>query len=240
MNNAVVQILLADDDIELCEMLAEYLSPEGFTVDAAHDGKTALQKATTTDYDVIILDVMMPQLNGFEVLRQLRSTNDTPVLMLTARGEDVDRIVGLEMGADDYLPKPCNPRELVARVRAILRRTETRKDSNDSTPEKSSIVQVDDLELHTGSRSVTCRGESVVLTSTEYSVLEVLVNEAGNVVTKEHVSEKALGRELTRYDRSIDMHVSNLRKKLGPGRDGKTRIQTIRGIGYLYVRSLPE
>lgn len=229
------RVLLVDDDTEFCELLVDYLTPEGFSVDTVHDGEAALQQAGTERYDVIVLDVMLPKLTGFEVLRELRTRSQTPVLMLTARGDDVDRIVGLEMGADDYLPKPCNPRELVARIRAILRRTAPRQNNGNqaSLPE---TLKVGDVELHAARRTVLCRGESVPLTSTEFSVLEVLLREAGQVVSKEQLSERALARKLSRYDRSIDMHVSNLRKKLGSHPDDQTRIETVRGVGYLYTR----
>jgi len=229
------RILLADDDIELCEMLKQYLNVEGFQVGTANDGQSALNQARTGDYDLVVLDVMMPQLNGFDVLRQLRIDSLIPVLMLTARGEDVDSIVGLELGADDYLPKPCNPRVLVARIRAILRRlpSATPQGEESAPPE---ILELDGLEIQTGSRTVTLHGQPVTMTSTEYSVLEVLLREAGHVVSKAELSERALGRELVRYDRSIDMHLSSLRKKLGPLANGEERIKTVRGVGYQYTR----
>ena len=232
----MTRILLADDDIELCDMLKEYLATEGFTVDTAYDGETALAKARNDAYDLIVLDVMMPRKNGLDVLRELRLYALTPVLMLTARDEDVDSIVGLELGADDYLGKPCNPRVLVAHMRSILRRSEpARTEQNGGAA--SEPVQLGDLVMHTGSRTVTCKGARVDMTSTEYSVLEVLLREAGRVVSKMELSERALGRKLSRYDRSLDMHVSNLRKKLGPLANGEERIKTVRGIGYQYVTS---
>ncbi|MDF1833021.1 MAG: response regulator transcription factor [Porticoccaceae bacterium] len=229
------RILLADDDIELCEMLKQYLEAEGFHVGMAHDGQSALSQARTGDYELVVLDVMMPHLNGFDVLRQLRTDSVLPVLMLTARGEDVDSIVGLELGADDYLPKPCNPRVLVARIRAILRRlpSPTPQGEAAAPPE---ILELDGLEIQTGSRTVTLHGQPVTMTSTEYSVLEVLLREAGHVVSKAELSERALSRELARYDRSIDMHLSSLRKKLGPLANGEERIKTVRGVGYQYTR----
>ncbi len=230
------RILLADDDIELCEMLKQYLEVEGFQVGLAHDGEAALNQARIGDYDLIVLDVMMPQLNGFDVLRELRRDSLMPVLMLTARGEDVDSIVGLELGADDYLPKPCNPRVLVARIRAILRRAQSKTEHGKET-ESPETLKLSDLEIQTGSRTVTLDGKPVAMTSTEYSVLEVLLREAGHVVSKEELSDRALGRELTRYDRSIDMHLSSLRKKLGPLANGEERIKTVRGVGYQYTHS---
>lgn len=229
------RILLADDDVELSEMLTQYLAAEGFTVETANDGDTALAKAQAGNYDLVILDVMMPRLNGLDVLRTLRTKSLIPVLMLTARGEDVDSIVGLELGADDYLAKPCNPRVLVARIRAILRRAEdtTTSGAEHGAPQ---TLTLGDLEMHTGTRRVSCRGESIALTSTEYTVLEVLLREAGHVVSKTNLSERALGRKLTRYDRSLDMHVVSLRKKLGPLDSGEDRIKTVRGVGYQYTR----
>lgn len=229
------RILLVDDDVELVEMLTQYLAAEGFTVDAAHDGETALTKARSGNYDLVILDVMMPRMNGFDVLRELRTQSLTPVLMLTARGEDVDSIIGLELGADDYLPKPCNPRVLLARIRAILRRAEaaaTAGAGNDAPP----TLKLGDIEMHTGTRSVYHRSRPIAMTSTEYSVLEILLSDAGRVVSKADLSERALGRKLTRYDRSLDMHVASLRKKLGPIEGGEERIKTVRNVGYQYTR----
>ncbi len=230
----MTRILLADDDVELCDMLKEYLAREGFSVDTANDGSSALAKAMTGNYDLVVLDVMMPNKNGFDVLRELRIHSLTPVLMLTARDEDVDSIVGLELGADDYLGKPCNPRVLVAHIRSILRRAEPPRAEQDGGA-GTDTIRINDLEMHTGSRTITCKSIRIEMTSTEYSVLEVLLREAGRVVTKMELSERALGRKLSRYDRSLDMHVSNLRKKLGPLPDGEERIKTVRGVGYQYV-----
>ena len=229
-------ILLVDDDVELCDMLKQYLEVEAYRVDMAHNGNDALQLARIGQYDIMVLDVMMPGLDGFEVLRELRRDSMLPVLMLTARGEDVDSIIGLELGADDYLSKPCNPRVLMARIRAILRRSQA-KDSVDCILDEPDVIRLGDLVIETGSRRVLVKGQPEALTSTEYSVLEVLARQAGHVVSKEDISRQALDRELTRYDRSIDMHVSNLRKKLGPTADGDERIMTVRGIGYQYVFS---
>ncbi len=226
------RILLADDDVELVNMLVEYLGQEGFAVDTAHDGQTALQKALNDRYELVILDVMMPELNGFDVLRQLRMQSQVPVLMLTARGEDIDSIVGLEIGADDYLAKPCNPRVLVAHMRAILRRSELATSGSSATED---TLRIGDIELQRGARRVLLDNQAVTMTSTEYRVLEVLLEQAGNVVAKQELSEPALGRDLNLYDRSLDMHVSNLRKKLGPHADGEDRIKTIRGVGYQYT-----
>ncbi len=232
----MAHILLADDDVELSEMLVDYLGGEGFTVDVAHDGEAALRMALANRYDLLVLDVMMPKRNGFDVLRELRPKSLLPVLMLTARGEDVDSIVGLELGADDYLAKPCNPRVLVARIRAILRRAESpnRSGASEARPEQ---IGLDDVTLHTGTRAVTRGGRPVVMTSTEFSVLEALMREAGNVLSKSKLSELALGRKLDRYDRSLDMHVSSLRRKLGPLPNGQERIKTVRAVGYQYCRT---
>ncbi|MDA8109063.1 MAG: response regulator transcription factor [Betaproteobacteria bacterium] len=229
----MARILLADDDVELCRMLQEYLQAEGFSVDTAHDGETALAKAMTGDFDLVVLDVMMPRKNGFDVLRELRAHALTPVLMLTARGDDIDSVLGLELGADDYLGKPCNPRVLNARIRAVLRRSEPRSPEEGSGAAET--LQVDDLTLHTGTRSVRSAEQPVALTSTEFRVLEVLLREAGHVIPKSSLSERALGRRLASFDRSLDMHVSNLRRKLGPLPDGEERIKTVRGVGYQYV-----
>lgn len=226
-----MRLLLVDDDEELCEMLSAYLEGECIEVELAHDGEAGLAKALAGDFDIIVLDVMMPKRNGFDVLRELRRKTLTPVLMLTARGGDVDSIVGLELGADDYLPKPCNPRVLVARVRAVMRRAGV-----ESRDDAGSDLQVGDLVVQHGARRVLQKGMLLSLTSTEFSVLTALLESSGRVIEKEALSEQALGRKLTRYDRSLDMHISNLRRKLGPLPDGDERIQTVRGIGYIYVR----
>jgi DNA-binding response OmpR family regulator len=230
----MARILLADDDVELCEMLKEYLAVEGFAVDAVYDGEAALATARSSAFDLIVLDVMMPRKNGLDVLRELRAHTLTPVLMLTARDADVDSIVGLELGADDYLGKPCNPRVLVARIRAILRRAAPRRPKMEGTA-AAEILYLGDLTMHTGSRTVLCGGEPVAMTSTEYSVLEVLLRDAGRVVAKADLSEHVLGRKLMRYDRSLDMHVSSLRRKLGLLANGQERIKTVRNIGYQYA-----
>ncbi len=238
----MARILLADDDVELSNMLADYLVEEGFEVDTAYDGDMALEKVLACPdrpYDLLVLDVMMPKRNGFDVLRELRMQSLLPVLMLTARGDDVDSIVGLELGADDYLAKPTNPRVMVARIRAILRRAEAAEAHGDTsnTAGPSGRIVLDDLVMHTGSRTVTCNGQPVPMTSTEFSLLDVLLREAGKVVSKAALSEQALGRKLSRYDRGLDMHVSNLRRKLGPLPDDQERIKTVRGVGYIYTRN---
>jgi two-component system response regulator CpxR len=225
------KILIIDDDEELCELVAEYLTVEGFETKAVHDGETGLKTALTGEYDMAVLDVMLPKMNGFDVLRNLRASSRLPVLMLTARGDDMERIVGLEIGADDYLAKPFNPRELVARLRAILRRTET-AEPGDKAIEK---VVVGDLELSRTSRTARINGDEVPLTSVEFDLLANLATEAGKVVRKDDLSESVLERKLSPYDRSLDMHISNLRKKLGPRSDGSDRIKTIRSVGYIYT-----
>ncbi|NND43900.1 MAG: response regulator [Xanthomonadales bacterium] len=219
-------VLIADDDVELCQLLGEYLEQEGFEVRFAHDGEQALAQAAAPGVNAMVLDIMMPRRNGIDVLKALRQDSQLPVIMLTARGEDLDRILGLELGADDYLPKPCNPRELVARLRAVLRRA--------STPGGPALVEVEDLQLDAGKRELSCRGERIDLTSTEFSVLQALLQKPGEVIPKRELYLAALGREPVRYDRSIDMHVSNLRRKLGPNPQGEPRIETVRGIGYQY------
>ena len=224
---STTQLLLIDDDTELCAMLGEYLEPEGFTVTALHDGESGARSALSGAFDVVVLDVMMPRLNGIEALRRIRVASSVPVLMLTAKGDDVDRIVGLELGADDYLPKPFNPRELVARLRAILRRG--------VTATENTRVNAGPLVIRPGERTADWRGEALDLTSTEFNLLEVLARHAGHVVSKGDLAEQALGRRLTRFDRSIDMHMSKLRNKLGLLDDGRSPIQTVRGLGYQLI-----
>lgn len=223
-------ILVIDDDTELCELVAEYVRAEGFTIDAVHDGESGLARARRGDYSLALLDVMLPGDNGFEILRKLRHTSQLPVIMLTAKGDDVDRIVGLEIGADDYLPKPFNPRELVARIRAVLRRSDA---SLRGAPER---LELGDVKMDTGARTVHRSGEDIRLTAVEFDVLERLLRSAGTVVSREDLMRDVLGREYSAIDRSIDMHVSNIRRKLGAEVDGLERIKTIRGVGYIYTR----
>ena len=224
---STTQLLLIDDDTELCAMLGEYLAPEGFTVTALHDGESGARAALSGAFDVVVLDVMMPRLNGIDALRRIRVASSVPVLMLTAKGDDTDRIVGLELGADDYLPKPFNPRELVARLRAILRRGVTAADNT--------LVNAGPLVIRPGERTANWRGKTLDITSTEFNLLEVLARHAGHVVSKGDLAEQALGRRLTRFDRSIDMHMSKLRNKLGLLDDGRSPIQTVRGMGYQLI-----
>lgn len=228
------RILIIDDDEELCELVSEYLTAEGFQVEAFFDGESGLEKASSNENDLVILDVMLPKKNGFDVLRELRLVSKIPVLMLTARGDDTERIVGLEAGADDYLPKPFNPRELVARLRAILRRTENLDDSKQIETDK---FQVDDVEIQISARSATRDGADLSLTSVEFDLLATLLRNAGKIVKKEDLSEQVLERRLSPYDRSLDMHISNLRKKLDLRENEKERIKTIRSVGYIYTLS---
>jgi two-component system, OmpR family, response regulator CpxR len=226
------RILIIDDDVELCELVGEYLTREGFEVEASHSGDKGLERALSGQHALVVLDIMLPGMTGLDVLRRLRSESRVPVLILTARGEDVDRIVGLEIGADDYLGKPFNPRELLARVRAILRRAQAAPAS------ATAPVMVGDLELDPGARTVTRAGNPLELTAVEFSLLEALMRSAGQVVTREFLAQTVLGRRFVAYDRSIDMHVSKLRKKLGPQPDADgERIKTVRGVGYIYARS---
>ncbi len=221
------RLLVIDDDTELCELVVEYLTAEGFTVEVVHDGESGVRRATSEPFALIILDVMLPRLDGFETLKRIRAVSHVPTLMLTARGDDVDRIVGLEIGADDYLSKPFNPRELLARIRAILRRTKP-----ELLAEK---LVIGDVELDFGSRSLRRQGQAVAVTSVEFDLLAVLLQHAGQIVSRDDLSLRALGRSFHPLDRSVDMHVSNLRKKLGPHADGSERIKSVRGVGYLYA-----
>ncbi len=224
------RILLIDDDLGLSELLAQLLELEGFELTLAHDGQAGLDLAVEQSFDLILLDVMLPKLNGFEVLRALRTKKQTPVLMLTARGDEIDRVVGLEIGADDYLPKPFNDRELVARIRAIIRRTNVQPD--DKT---KAVHTFGDLNLDPARQEVHCQEQLIVLTGTEFSLLFELVQHAGELASKETLSEKVLGKKLMPFDRSLDMHLSNLRKKMPERIDGRPRAKTIRGKGYIWL-----
>jgi DNA-binding response OmpR family regulator len=227
------RILVIDDDVELCELLTDYLTPEGFQAEAVHDGSRGAERALAGEQALVVLDVMLPGMSGFEVLRRIRAGSSVPVLMLTARGDEVDRIVGLEMGADDYLPKPFNPRELVARIRAIQRRVEP---APEREPRKTAQrLVVGEVQLDPGARIVLQDGRPVDLTSVEFTLLEVLLRAAGRVVTRDELAKEALGRPLSAYDRSIDVHISSLRRKLGHQRGNRERIKTMRGAGYVYT-----
>ena len=227
-------VLIIDDDQELCSLLVDFFSLEGFQVDTSNAPVEGIELALSGRHDIVVLDVMMPKLNGFEVLRRIRSNSQVPVLMLTACGDDVDRIMGLETGADDYLQKPFNPKELVARIRAILRRT-TPPTAGQSDNLRPDTMVIDDVEIVSSSRTAYQSGKLLVLTSVEFSILEMMFRNAGSVLSREELVRAVLGRELTAYDRSIDVHVSNLRKKLGTKIDGTDRIKTLRGLGYLYA-----
>jgi len=226
------RVLVIDDDVELCGLVAEYLAGEGFQAECIHSGDLGLQRAQKGEHILVVLDVMLPGLNGFEVLKRLRASSRMPVLLLTARGEAVDRILGLELGADDYLPKPFDPRELVARIRAILRRTQALGDA------KQPVLQAGGIELDTSTRTVRQGGATVELTSVEFGLLEVLLRSAGQVVTREKLAATVLGRKFAPFDRSIDMHVSKVRKKLGDTGGSEDLIKTVRGSGYIFAAAL--
>ena len=227
-------VLLIDDDEELCELLRKFLGHEGFEIETVSDGAEGLDRAIAGKHSVVVLDVMLPRINGFDVLRELRRRSQVPVIMLTARGEDVDRIVGLELGADDYQAKPFNPRELAARIRAIQRRSVPAREPP-ALPDEARVLMVGDVSLNPQLRSVHCGERELSVTSVEFAILELLLRLAGTIVTREVISRDALGRRLSHSDRSIDVHVSNLRKKLGHSVSGGERIKSIRGIGYQYV-----
>jgi DNA-binding response OmpR family regulator len=238
--NPVNRLLIIDDDHGLVNLLKRFLEGEGFHVDAAYDQATGLTAALSNDHELIILDVMLPGGTGFELLKALRAQSSVPVLLLTARGEAVDRILGLEIGADDYLAKPFDPRELVARIRAIFRRTREPAPALASRGDHDEILSVGDISMSLGTRTVTCSNTPVELTSVEFNVLELLLRHAGSVVTREQIAEVALGRPLNIFDRSVDVHVSRLRKKLStcPGTD--ELIRPIRGTGYFLGAKTPE
>jgi len=231
----MISLLLIDGDVGFCEFLTEYLASEGFEVTSAHDGREGLEKALAGSgvYDLIILDLMLPGMSGFEVLQRIRSQLAIPVVMYTGRNEELDRVIGLEIGADDFLSKLCNPRELVARIRAILRRTGNR--FAQCKPAEPRPLVVGDLEVDSGTRAVQINGKELDLTSVEFNLLEVLAAAAGRVVSREKLARQCLGRSLTSFDRSLDVHVSRLRKKLGHAPDGVERIKTVRNVGYLYI-----
>jgi two-component system response regulator CpxR len=248
-----LRILLVDDDAELCDLVGQYFRGRGFGVEIEGDGENGLARAQSGEHDLLILDVMLPGMNGFEVLRQLRagSNNSLPVIMLTAHGDEIDRIVGLELGADDYLPKPFNPRELLARMRAVLRRGADKTSSNPSphtgaeeingeVPRTDEYFSAGTLTMDLGAHSVQQAGEPIPLTVTEFDLLRVLLKNAGRVVNREDLSHQALGRRLLPFDRSLDLHMSKLRRKLGPKSDGGERIKTLRSVGFLLERDDPQ
>lgn len=224
-------ILLIDDDRDLAELLGEYLDAEGYRLSAAYSGEDGIEQLAKEDYDLVLLDVMMPGIDGFETLRQIRSQSSVPVLMLTAKGEEMDRVLGLELGADDYLAKPYSHRELLARIKALLRRIEldrVQQENDTGTLTRNGVT------LNFDTYEVECDGENVPMTTSEFKVLRVLMARAGKAVPKEDLYREVLGREIMAYDRSIDMHVSNVRRKLQAVTE-EPKIQTIRGIGYLFV-----
>jgi two-component system, OmpR family, response regulator CpxR len=229
------RVLVVDDDVELCELVDQYLRSQGFEIDAVHDGTAGVESALAGDYSLVILDVMLPGVRGFEALRQIRAKSAIPVIMLTAHGDDVDRIVGLEIGADDYLPKPFNPRELAARIHAVLRRTAAGTAKDSAT--RGSIL-LDDIRLDTRARTARHKTRDVELTSVEFELLALFFKSPGQVLPREELVKNALGRDLDPSDRSLDVHISKLRKKLGPCEDGTERIRAIRNVGYVYV--VPE
>lgn len=225
-------LLIIDDDIELCELLEEYLSTESFKVTKVHEGIDGTNIAIQSSFDLIILDVMLPGMNGFDILKSIREKSEVPVIMLTAKGEEIDKIVGLELGADDYLSKPFNVRELIARIRAILRRSEAPKNV---VKDQSKQLIVGDICLDINTQTVTKNNKKINLTGIEYQLLEMLLEKAGTVVERQSLSEQVLGRELSYDDRSIDVHIASIRRKLGKMVSNTERIKTIRGIGHLYV-----
>jgi len=228
------QLLLIDDDQDMAEMLAEYLTPEGYTVHLAYNAKAGLERAKEGGIVLIILDVMLPDKDGFSVLRELRQDSRIPVIMLTTRAAVSDKVSGLEAGADDYIPKPFTPIEILARIRSVLRRGQPSRFG-------SSFLVIDDLILDAGSRTVECHGEPIVCTAAEFDVLHALASAAGEPVTREHLTRIALGRSLQAGDRGVDNLVSALRKKLGPGPNGQERLRSIRNTGYVYLHlSRPE
>src|SRR5438132_4263783 len=227
------QVLVIDDDVELCKLVTRYLAQEGFQIESVNAGASGAQQALSGNYALVVLDVMMPGVNGFDVLRRIRAQSRIPILMLTAKGDALDRVLGLEMGADDYLPKPFNPQELAARIRAILRRA--KPESLDSSHSVATTIVVGDIEMEPSARIVRRGNEVVNLTTVEFDLLEVLLQAAGQVVGREKLTRDVLGREFSPFDRSIDTHVCNLRKKIGLLADGTERIKGVRGIGYLYA-----
>ena len=230
------KILLVDDDIELTDLLAEVLRLTGFEVEVANNGQEALDKLNSS-HQLVLLDVMMPVLNGIETLKKIRQTSNVPVMMLTARGEEIDRVLGLELGADDYLPKPFNDRELVARIKAILRRVSASESSQNSTalPSEENTLEFAGLVLHSGLQQATYKGQDLGLTGSEFALLHKLVLRPGQIVSREELSMNVLGKHLSPFDRSIDMHMSNLRKKLPERDNGLPWMKTLRGRGYLLV-----
>jgi DNA-binding response OmpR family regulator len=227
----MAKVLLIDDDIELTSLLSEYLIEEGFEAHAVHDGRTGIEELMSRQYDIAVVDIMMPRMNGIEVLQRIRKVSDVPLLMLTARGDNIDRITGLNLGADDYVSKPCMPDELVARLRAILRRSWR----NSHGEAASNNLRSGALVLHPGSRTAEWQHRPLDLTGAEFSILEVLVRNVGQLVSKRDMSKRAFSQPLAAYDRRIDVHISSIRQKLGAREDGQSWIRTVRGQGYQLV-----
>lgn len=227
------RLLVVDDDRELCHLVTQYLEPEGFTLSVVHTGGEGIKSAIAGNHELIVLDVMLPDKKGFDVLKEIRNRVRTPVLMLTAKGDEFDRILGLELGADDYLPKPFSPRELVARISAILRRSGWQSESR--TTSRPPVIRSADIELDLAARTVLKTGQPLKLTSAEFDLLRAFFETPGQVLTRESLVENVLDRKFSPFDRSIDLHISNLRRKLGPQEDGAERIRSVRGIGYLYA-----
>lgn len=225
-------ILIVDDDTELCELLQEYFAAEELTTECVHDGLSAIDKVKEASADLVILDIMLPKMNGIDALKEIRKISKVPVIMLTAKGDEIDRILGLELGADDYIPKPFSPRELVARIRAVFRRSESSTTNVNGTFK----IELNGVKLDSSIKEAYKDGQLLSLTEVEFSILEQLMRNAGNVVERQDLAFKVLGRRLTYDDRSLDVHMSNLRKKLGKNQSGNDLIKTIRGIGYLYVK----
>ncbi|WP_411754997.1 response regulator transcription factor [Serratia sp. (in: enterobacteria)] len=223
-----MKILLVDDDLELGTMLSEYLTAEGFNASLVLTGKAGVEGALSGDYTAMILDIMLPDMSGIDVLREVRKKSRLPIIMLTAKGDNIDRVIGLEMGADDYVPKPCYPRELVARLRAVLRRFEEQPEAVD----KVSVLSFNELTLNPSTRSSAWQGKAFDLTASEFNLLELLLRWPERVVSKDELSEKGLGRPREAYDRSVDVHISNIRQKLGALTDNRLSIETVRSIGY--------
>jgi len=234
------RILIIDDDADLCETVRKHLEPEGFTLNCVRHREQALAYVTAGAYALILLEVGLPGIGGFEMLRRLRTRTQTPVLIVTSRGDDADRILGLELGADDYLSKPCNPLELVARVHAILRRAKHTSVQSPDKPPVAERISLGDLEIDYGARVAYCRGKLIETTPAEFDLLALLARSAGAIVSREELSLSVNGRRSDPLDRSIDMHVCNLRKKLGPGADGAERIRSARGIGYFLARVMND
>jgi two-component system, OmpR family, response regulator len=227
----MTKVLLIDDDIELTALLAEFLHEEGFEVETARDGRTGAERAISGEFSVVVLDIMMPGLSGTDALRRIRRTSQIPVIMLTARGDSADRITGLDLGADDYVPKPCTPGELAARLRAVLRRTTV-----PDTASSSDVIEAGKLRLWPAARRAEWQGKPLDLTGMEFNILDVLARHAGQIVGRDELSQAVFGRPLEPFDRRVDVHISSIRQKLGVTASGASRIQTVRGQGYQLVK----